>query len=138
MRCNFIKKNDQLLTCKYCGFNIPISLANKKINSICKSRKPNKMPISRPGTLLKIMLEQLGFKEGFGCNCSSMIGKMDKWGPDKCLQKIDEIVAHLEKNKKLAKWWELARAGTKALALGWPLTIRGLVEKAIEDSRSKE
>ena len=48
-----------------------------------------------PGTALANMIPDWAVQFKEGCGCRDMQKKMDKWGPDGCLKKVDFIVSHL-------------------------------------------
>lgn len=48
------------------------------------------------GTHLKAMLRRFGIRSTPTCPCNAFAVQMDKWGPDECERRMDEIVAHLE------------------------------------------
>jgi hypothetical protein len=63
---------------------------------------------------------------------------MDQLGVQGCRENIDEIVTRIESRAAKVGWFKKASAGAKALALGLPLTVRGMVELAIERAEAKE
>lgn len=106
-------------------------LANFKKEKEMAAKKCNK---PKPGTILGKMLKNLGFEVKVGCKCEQWISKMNMMGPQWCRDHIDEIIKQLNEAKKLTSLWEQMKAGVKALELGYPITVRGLVERAISDS----
>lgn len=48
------------------------------------------------GTHLKAMLRRFGIRATSTCPCNAYAVQMDRWGPDECERRLDEIVAHLE------------------------------------------
>ena len=48
-----------------------------------------------PGTALANMIPDWAVQFKEGCGCRDMQKKMDKWGPDGCLNRLDLIVKHL-------------------------------------------
>ena len=48
-----------------------------------------------PGTALANMIPDWAVQFKEGCGCRDMQAKMDKWGPDGCLERMDLIVKHL-------------------------------------------
>ena len=63
-----------------------------------------RISLGGPGSELSDILERLGMAQVEGCKCKGRARQMDKWGPEECLRRIDEIVGWLEeeaKNRKL-------------------------------------
>lgn len=88
-----------------------------------------------PGTNLKKLFEQLDVKSG-GCGgCQSLLSQMNREGPKWCRDNLDYLVEKIKENKKVAgiNWLDLLAMGGKAWKLGLPLTLKGLIVKAIED-----
>lgn len=137
MNCLFtIAKPDEptWLYCEFgCGIRIPSRLADKSV--ICRCPKtPHTGPSFEPGTELENLIAYLGFDESIGCGCRAEIARMNAIGPVRCREQIEAIVKKLESNAKLQSWWMLAAAAAKAAAIG-VFSIRGLVERAIENSQ---
>jgi hypothetical protein len=95
-----------------------------------------------PGIILAMHLEKLGAKQKSGCNCAAMIGQMNAWGCDGCLEHLEEIVLHLKDAYALTTWserrWADLRAVTTGLALqlDWTDPIPSLVKLAIARARN--
>lgn len=87
-----------------------------------------------PGTELHKLLAELGIKPDASCGCAAMQAKMDAWGPNGCREHEAEILEHLTAAYKSTDWPTVLTAGTRALRLGYPLTLRGLLALAIERS----
>jgi hypothetical protein len=51
---------------------------------------------SGPGTELKNLLSLVRIAVAPNCSCNAYAAQMDVWGPDGCLERLPEIVAHLE------------------------------------------
>lgn len=49
-------------------------------------------PPPGPGSALKALLKKIGIQPSPTCQCNSMAAQMDRWGPDECLDHIEEIV----------------------------------------------
>lgn len=62
----------------------------KKFLSYCKPKQQG------PGTELKKIFDKLLIREKDGCQCASHARVMDKWGPDTCLERIEEILDWLQ------------------------------------------
>jgi len=84
-----------------------------------------------PGTHLKIMIYQLGAYRPDGCNCPEWVTKMNAWGPAGCREHLREIIEHLQEARSKIDWDKLFEMLKKALALGLPVTIKGLIREAI-------
>lgn len=95
--------------CKHCQSSDPPQGFNKVTAGICRTilqRKGEKVPSqvtkamglppeTGPGTELKNILSWFGVKEVKGCKCKEHAAQMNKWGPDKCEQKLEQIVSWL-------------------------------------------
>lgn len=49
-----------------------------------------------PGTELKKIFDKLLIKEQKGCDCAGHAIMMDRWGPDICLERMDQILGWLK------------------------------------------
>lgn len=52
-------------------------------------------PPAGPGTELKKLLKKIGIEATPDCPCNARAKVMDKWGPDTCTERLDEIVGWL-------------------------------------------
>lgn len=52
-------------------------------------------PRGGPGTELKKLLRMVGVKASPTCPCNAHAAQMDRWGPDECENRLDEIVGWL-------------------------------------------
>lgn len=90
-----------------------------------------------PGTELKTLLADLGFKTESACGCKSLARQMDRWGVDGCRQRRAEIVNRLRANQKKVKWYEQVKAAARSVQSGLAFKIRlndiagSLVDEAI-------
>ena len=75
-------------TCPRCNF------VSKIRNAIRQCRKPAPT-ICGPGCQLKKTLAWWGLRDDGQCGCSDFAAQMDRWGPDECRLRIEEIVEHL-------------------------------------------
>lgn len=82
---------------------------------------------NRPGSALRIILEDSGIKEPVDCDCKEYAAQMDFWGTVGCLERRDEIVAHL--NEQTVSWLDMAK-----LALKGYISTTHLVTTAINQS----
>lgn len=119
-----------------CGNSAPTK--GQPVTARCKSpsapQRP--MPLLRgPGTELARLIAELGVKERDGCRCRAWAVKMNAWGPDGCLVHRKEILAHLRAAYAGASWAEAFVAGGRAVLLGLPLSVEGLLALAVERSR---
>jgi hypothetical protein len=48
-----------------------------------------------PGCQLKKSIAWFGIKDDGSCGCDSFAAKMDAWGPDETIRRIEEVVEHL-------------------------------------------
>ena len=67
------------------------------------------LPLEKgPGTELKKLIAWFGIKpsiekkKGRRCRCSEHIQQMNKWGPDKCLKRMDTILRWLKRSAAIA------------------------------------
>jgi hypothetical protein len=74
---------------------------SKVRNAIRQCRKPAPT-ICGPGCQLKKSIQWWGIKDDGSCGCDSFAAKMDAWGPDETIRRIEEVVEHLREaaNKK--------------------------------------
>lgn len=61
---------------------------------------PHAPPAGGPGTELKKLLSLVRIAVAPNCSCTAYAAQMDAWGPDGCLERLPEIVAHLEAQAK--------------------------------------
>jgi len=77
------------------------------------------------GTELKKLISWFYSPEKRKCKCATRIAKMNKWGPDKCEQKMETILRWLRHSAAIAKMPYFRPA------------VLLLVKKAIKNSRSQ-
>lgn len=53
-----------------------------------------------PGCHLSRLLAKMWIRDRAGCHCKEHAALMDKWGPDECLERIDDIVEWMELEAK--------------------------------------
>jgi hypothetical protein len=97
-------------------------------------KRRQKKTVMGVGDLLKQSIQSYGYKDFAGCDCQSMVRKMNRWGPEGCRKRIEAIVGHLEDAAKKTGWVErfvLATPGINAIAK-WG--IEKLVMDAIENT----
>lgn len=88
-----------------------------------------------PGTELVAILRTLGAPE---CDrCKEYARQMNGWGASGCEEKRNEIIGHLEDERRKLSWWAQMLAGGLAIRHGLPLTTGGLVDEAIKRARAK-
>ena len=90
----------------------------------------NHEPHNRPGTCLRTLLQELGITEGKACQCDEYASIMNMWGTQGCVERMDDIVDHL--NSQSVSWFDIAK-----VILGGYLTTRSLVEEAIKCSKER-
>ena len=78
-----------------------------------------------PGTELKKLISWFYSPDKRKCKCATRIAKMNKWGPDKCEQRMDTILRWLKHSARISNipYFEPA--------------VKILVRKAIKNSRSQ-
>jgi hypothetical protein len=82
-------------------------------------------PANGPGTELKKLISWFYSPDKKKCKCATRIQKMNKWGPDKCEQKMETILRWLRHSAAIAKMPYFRPA------------VLLLVRKAIKNSRSQ-
>ena len=103
--------------------------ASKEDDLLTLFKQLSKTLYNNPGSALKDIFQELGIYEGTSCECDEYATKMNTWGTEGCILRIDEIVAHLNSQDK--SWFII----TKVVLAGY-LTTESLVREAIK--RSKE
>lgn len=95
-----------------------------------------KPPIGQgTGTELLMMLKTMGAQD---CErCENYARWMNAIGPDACEHKRNEIIGHLEDERRQLGWLDQLFMGGKAALHGLPLTVGGLVDEAIKRARAK-
>jgi hypothetical protein len=79
-------------------------------------------PAGGPGTELKKILSWFGLHDTKGCKCKDRALRMDAWGPDLCLERIDTIVKWLGEEAK--------RRGVPFSATAGRVLVRWAIRKA--------
>ena len=107
-------------------------------------------PAGGPGTELKKILDELGFKQKPSCPCAEVQAKMDQWGADGCLEPENHrwIVTQLSMTSAKYLWRDHLHAAATILLnpKHWlfglsidPTNIIGSVlDQAIKAAKSKE
>ena len=116
LECDFLKVRNTLV-CKRCGrtCNHPGPLRAK-----CRPRPPD-----GPGRCLELLLKSIGITASPTCKCRKMARQMDAWGPDGCLEHMDQILDVMQAEAKRRKLPFLRLAG------------RTLVKIAVRRARKK-
>ena len=91
----------------------------------------NRLP-EGPVTELGKIFSSLGINGKCGSGCPEWIARMNNWGPNGCREHRGEILEHLNQAYTAAAVATKALALTSALWHGYPLTLDGLLELAIE------
>lgn len=82
-----------------------------------------------PGTELAKLIPDWAVKDGKGCSCKSMAAKMDKMGPDWCLENIHGLIAHvLSQEDHLVPTLKILPAAAKRV--GAALLLKRAIYKA--------
>lgn len=98
---------------------------------------PSKPPLGDgPGTELLAIFKTLGAPECERCN--EYARWMNGIGCAGCEERRNEIVGHLEDERKRLSWMQLMTAGALAIKHGLPFTLGGSVDEAIARARAKE
>lgn len=90
-----------------------------------------------PGTELSAIFKELGIKPKASCGCQQKAAAMDKQGVEGCRKMRESILADLQTSYDAATLLEKASAGIAAIAKGYPLTLGGLLDLAIERAEAK-
>lgn len=90
-----------------------------------------------PGTELKAIFAELGIKPKASCGCQQKAAAMDKQGVEGCRKMREALIADLQASYDDATLIEKASAGIAAIAKGYPLTLGGLLDLAIEQAEKK-
>jgi hypothetical protein len=119
--------------CDICGFERTTKWPAHRVHHVCKVKTEPQPPGA--GDHLAAILRELSIPKTAGCGCDEMIAKMNQWGPDGCEAHRAEIIAHLQSAYTHATLATKATALGAALWNGYPLTLSGILELAIERSR---
>jgi len=57
-------------------------------------------PSQGPGSELRRLLKMFWIRDGKGCHCKARVDMMNKWGPEKCRQKLDIILDWMKSEAK--------------------------------------
>ena len=86
-----------------------------------------------PGTELVAILRKLGAPE---CDrCKEYAQQMNRWGVEGCKALRQEIIDHLEVERRQLSFFQQMLAAGLAIRHGLPLTIPGLVDEAISQAQ---
>ena len=122
MDCDF---NNSELQCPHCKYvaraanwqrNCPV-LRNREA---VKQRVENRQGV---GTELESILEKLGLEKYEGCECRSVIAKMNRHGPKWCRTRKVWIVSKLKKAKQATGWNLQLKAAAKTFTSGLIFSI---------------
>ena len=127
------ERGKRIAECELCGAKWNTVWPLDRIFHNCRALP---RPLPGPGTHLAAILRELGIPKTAGCGCDEMIAKMNQWGPDGCQSHRDEIIAHLQSAYTHATLATKATAFGAALWHGYPLTLGGILDLAIERSQN--
>ena len=88
-----------------------------------------------PGTELKKIFDSLGIKPKASCQCAARIHEMNRRGVQGCVETREEILGWLQEAYDESSIGERATAGILAIAKGYPMSLAGLLDLAIERAR---
>ena len=103
-------------TCPRCGF------VSKVRGAIRQCHRPHPQTCG-PGCHLKRLLSWFGIHDDGKCGCQEFAARMDAWGPDGCVERMDEIIGHL------------AEAAVRRGLPFVPFAARAVVHEAIRAAR---
>lgn len=89
------------------------------------------------GCQLKHLLAKFWIVNRAGCQCAKHADQMDQWGPDKCLQRMDTILAWMEKEAQ-ERQLPFTRKGAKAMVRIAIWRAKRAIKKAEEKQRDLE
>ena len=133
--------NIQTINCPNCNQKMSFPAAFDFSNKVCPGCKSNLVQRDAPngvGTNLKASLSWLeklvSAKGQAGCDrCRDKAAELDRWGPDKCEERIETIVS-----------WLVESANAYGVTLGIPgaqmaakIAARALVSRAIQRTRQE-
>lgn len=141
-RCNFKlvgPKNGQFLfRCPDCRREVTGKHEHQPPKAACKVVGPGSLPPpiapippGGPGSELKKLFAEFGFKPRKSCGCSDWIRRMDAWGIAGCREHREEILAHLRAAYDATSFWEKTKAAAVAWLNGLPLSLEGCVDEAV-------
>jgi hypothetical protein len=81
-----------------------------------------------PGCQLKKSIEWWGIRDDGSCGCDSFAAKMDAWGPDETIRRIEEVVEHLREAAKKKGLPFLATAARMMVARAAEAAMRELAK----------
>lgn len=110
------------------GEPLPIVVTQISLPVVRREQSPS----SGPGTELKKIFVALGFDGYKGCGCESLAARMDRLGPEGVRERLGEIKCELRKKRKLVGFLAMLKPMLKALELGLPWTIEGLILEACD------
>ncbi len=105
-------------TCPRCGFVSKVRGAIRQ----CRAPAPTHCG---PGCQLRRTFAWFGIRDDGSCGCDAFAAKMDAWGPDQCIRRIEEIVQHLRE--------AAAKRGLPFLATAARIAIGRAVEAARQE-----
>lgn len=126
-------------TCKACkATDMPMSL-NVVTASVAYYYKPSASLLTtvkelhytrfnKPGTCLRKIFKELVISENENCGCDEYASRMDLWGTQGCIDRIEEIIYYL--NSQNSSWFDMIK-----VVCGGYLSTRSLVETAISHSK---
>lgn len=128
--------------CINCGYITRTSMAWEfsKIYRPC-SGSPSETPAEPsavsegPGTELKKIFDSIGIKQKSGCPCPARMAEMNRRGIQGCIDTKPEILGWLQEAYDESTITERATAGLRAIAKGYPTTLEGLLDLAIDRAR---
>lgn len=124
----------RLLVCDGCGIKRCTEWRPDQIKHYCRER-PLKPPTHGPGTELKKIFDSLGIHPKASCQCAARMDEMNRRGVQGCLDTKAEILGWLQEAYGESSFSERATAGILAIANGYPMTLSGLLDLAIELAR---
>lgn len=89
-RCTFTESDPGVYVCIACGRRV--RSPTPQIEATCGSAVPQRCG---PGCQLARTFAWFGIRDDGTCGCAAYAAEMDRWGPEECWRRIEEIVEHL-------------------------------------------
>jgi hypothetical protein len=122
--------------CDICGFERTTKWPAHRVHHVCKVKAEPQPPITDgPGTELKKIFTELGISPTSACQCDAKAREWNANGVEWCQTHRAEILAYLQSAYTHATLATKAQALGAALWNGYPLSLEGLLDLAIERSR---
>ena len=89
---------------------------------------PGEVPLEGVGTELERIFKRLRIKEFEGCSCKALVNELNRLGPERTVERLDDVVDAIYEN---AKRHEYLRRFARLSPNGTKFAIRKLVRIAV-------